>query len=271
MTHTTNESVKPKDDAMAGAIAFEDVSKWFDPLVPVLDDIALSIPAGAFVSIIGPSGCGKSTLLRMAGDLIDPSRGRVLVNGLPAAEARKGHKIGVVFQAPNLCPWRSVRRNVELPLETIGVGRADRRKRAQEQLARVRLGSAAELYPRELSGGMAQRVAIARALVFDPPIVLMDEPFGALDEITRDRLNLELHELWRRNQKTILFVTHSIPEAVLLSTRVVVMSMQPGRIVETIDIALPAERHAQIALTEDFFAHVSAVRSALLRAMGDEV
>jgi NitT/TauT family transport system ATP-binding protein len=248
------------------------ITKVFDDrnIVPVLDHIDFTVEPGTFVSFIGPSGCGKSTLLRIAGDILHPTSGAVLINDLPAGDARRAHQTGFVFQAPNLCPWRSVRRNVELPLETMGVPKRERKARAMEQLVRVGLDGASEKHPHELSGGMAQRVAIARSLVFDPSIILMDEPFGALDEITRERLNIELHDLWRRSRKTILFVTHSIPEAVLLSTKVAVMGRNPGRIVDVIEIDLPEERRASIESTPAFFEAVSAVRSALGAVMSDQ-
>ncbi len=267
MTLTAEESIPTSQE---GTIEFQNISKVFDtnPDDPVLVDISLEVPPRAFVSIIGASGCGKSTLLRISGDLFKPTAGQVLVNGVNASEARLSHQIGFVFQAPNLCPWRTVRRNVELPLECMGVKRQERRERALAELARVGLQGCENKYPSELSGGMAQRVAIARALISDPPIMLMDEPFGALDEITRDRLNVELHELWRSTNKAILFVTHSIPEAVLLSTQVVIMGQHPGKIVEVVNIDLPEVRHADIENTPEFFEHVTQVRSGLLEAMG---
>ncbi|CUU54642.1 NitT/TauT family transport system ATP-binding protein [Parafrankia irregularis] len=255
-----------------GAIELRGIWKWFgDPSAPVLRDVSFRIPAGSFVSVIGASGCGKSTMLRMMGDLARPSRGEVRTGGHPVSQARQAHEIGFVFQAANLCAWRSVRRNVELPLEAMKVGRAERRERALAELDRVGLAAAVNQYPAELSGGMAQRVAIARSLVTEPPIVLMDEPFGALDEITRDRLNLDLHGLWRRTAKTIVFVTHSIPEAVLLSTQVVVMGRRPGRIDRTIDITLPDERTAETSRIPEFFEAVTEVRDALFDVMGRDL
>ncbi|OAA18970.1 NitT/TauT family transport system ATP-binding protein [Frankia sp. EI5c] len=255
-----------------GTIELRGVWKWFaEPSAPVLRDISFRVPAGSFVSVIGASGCGKSTMLRMMGDLAQPSRGEVLTNGHPVSQARQAHEIGFVFQAANLCAWRSVRRNVELPLEAMKVPRSERRERALAELDRVGLTAAVDQYPAELSGGMAQRVAIARSLVTEPPIVLMDEPFGALDEITRDRLNLDLHELWRRTGKTIVFVTHSIPEAVLLSTQIVVMGRRPGRVDRTIDVPLPDERTAEIARTPEFFNAVTEVRDALFDVMGRDL
>jgi NitT/TauT family transport system ATP-binding protein len=253
-------------------IRFDGITKVFDQRnpVPVLDHIDFTVEPGTFVSFIGPSGCGKSTLLRIAGDILNPTSGVVQINDLPAGEARRSHQTGFVFQAPNLCPWRTVRRNVELPLETMRVPKRERRSRAIEQLQRVGLDAASDKYPHELSGGMAQRVAIARSLVFDPSIILMDEPFGALDEITRERLNVELHDLWSRTKKTILFVTHSIPEAVLLSNKVAVMSRNPGRIVDVIDVDLPEERRASIESTPAFFDAVRTVRQALGAVMNDQ-
>ena len=192
--------------------------------VEALLDIDLSITAGEFVSLIGPSGCGKSTLLRLIGDLTSPTSGAITVNGKPASRARQDRDYGMVFQAPILFDWRSVQGNVELPLEINGTPKAERTRRAAEHLALVELSDFAGHYPWQLSGGMQQRVAIARALAVDPAILLMDEPFGALDEMTRERMNLELLKIWERTETTIVFVTHSIAEAVFLSTRVVVMS-----------------------------------------------
>ena len=198
--------------------------------VEALVGIDLSVKAGEFVSLIGPSGCGKSTLLRIVGDLTAPTAGQVLVNGKPAPQARRDRDYGMVFQAPILFDWRTVQGNVELPLEINGTPKAERARRAAEHLALVELSDFAGHYPWQLSGGMQQRVAIARALALDPAILLMDEPFGALDEMTRERMNMELLKIWDRTQTTVLFVTHSIAEAVFLSTRVVVMSARPGRI-----------------------------------------
>lgn len=251
------------------AIEFSRVGKTFDPAAgPVLDGLDLSIAEGEFVSLVGASGCGKSTLLRLAGDLTSPTDGVVLVDGREAALARERREIGVVFQSPNLLPWRSVLRNVELPLEHTGVPRTERRERAMAQLELVGLAAAAGKYPQQISGGMAQRVAIARALVYDPRIVLMDEPFGALDEITRDRLNLEVRDLWARTGKTVLFVTHSVPEAVFMSSRVVVMAAGPGRVGEIVEIDLPGRRTAATTTTPGFFDAVTRVRTSLSAHMG---
>jgi NitT/TauT family transport system ATP-binding protein len=231
--------------------------------VTALDGIDLTIRQGEFVSLIGPSGCGKSTLLRLIGDLTAPTAGTVRVNDKPAARARLDRDYGMVFQAPVLMDWRTIARNIELPLEIMGFSADERRKRATDLLRLVELEAFAERHPWELSGGMQQRVAIARALSFDPKLLLMDEPFGALDEMTRERMNAELMNIWRRTGTTIVFVTHSIPEAVFLSTRVVVMSARPGRIAQVVDIDLPAERTVETRESERYFELVTRVREAL--------
>ncbi|MGA2392738.1 MAG: ABC transporter ATP-binding protein [Candidatus Lustribacter sp.] len=232
-------------------------------VTPALEGIDLTILRGEFVSLIGPSGCGKTTLLRAIADLERPTGGTLVVNGLTPELARRQRAYGYVFQAPALYPWRNVERNVMLPLEIMGLSRAERRERAQRNLQLVGLSDVARRFPWQLSGGMQQRVSIARALSFEPSLLLMDEPFGALDEITRDGLNLHLHELWRTTGMTTVFVTHSIPEAVYLSTRIVVMSPRPGRIVEVIDCDLGAERPLEIRDTPEFTAIGSRVRHAL--------
>ncbi len=198
--------------------------------VTALESVDLTIRGGEFVSLIGPSGCGKSTLLRLIGDLTPPTSGTVVINGKPAARARLDRDYGMVFQAPVLMDWRTIAKNIELPLEIMGFSADERHRRSTDLLRLVELEAFAERHPWELSGGMQQRVAIARALSFDPKLLLMDEPFGALDEMTRERMNAELMNIWQRTGTTIVFVTHSIPEAVFLSTRVVVMSARPGRI-----------------------------------------
>lgn len=251
-------------------VALQNVSKIYNAGRPnetaALHAIDLTIQPGAFVSIIGPSGCGKSTLLRLVGDLIAPTGGAILVNGKPAAQARLDRDYGIVFQSPVLYEWRSIARNVQLPLELLGVARAERVRRAAEMLALVELTGFERHYPWQLSGGMQQRAAIARALVTHPQLLLMDEPFGALDEMTRERMNMELHRIWRRTDITILFVTHSIAEAVFLSTQVVVMSARPGCIHRRIPIPLPAERTIATRESTAYFELVNEVREALRAA-----
>src|SRR5438552_18310886 len=220
---------------------------------PALQDIDLEIPKGAFVSLIGPSGCGKSTLLRLIGDLTQPSAGTIEVNGKTAHRARLDRDYGMVVQAPVLFDWRTVQGNVELPLEVSAKDRAARADRARAMLALVELTGFERRYPWELSGGMPQRVSIARALSFEPALLLMDEPFGALDEMTRERLNLELLSIWEKLGSTVVFVTHSISEAVFLSTRVVVMSPRPGRIAGVVPIDLPYPRTVETREDPHFF------------------
>jgi NitT/TauT family transport system ATP-binding protein len=230
-----------------------------------LADVELAIADGEFVALIGPSGCGKTTLLRAIADLERPATGTLAVNGLTPDEARRRRAYGYVFQAPALFAWRTVRANVTLPLEIMGLPAAEREARAQRNLALVGLDGFARAYPWQLSGGMQQRVSIARALAVEPALLLLDEPFGALDEITRDHLNVKLRELWRRTGKTCVFVTHSIAEAVYLSTRIVVMSPRPGRILEVIDCDLPAERPLDIRETLAFQRIAQRVRDGLRR------
>ena len=231
--------------------------------VAALQGIDLTIRAGEFVSLIGPSGCGKSTLLRIIGDLTLPSAGDVLVNGKPSHRARLDRDYGMVFQAPVLMDWRTVSRNVELPLEVMRYAKADRQARSKRLLELVELGEFGDRYPWQLSGGMQQRVAIARAFAFDPALILMDEPFGALDEMTRERMNLELMRIWRETETTIVFVTHSIPEAVFLSTRVVVMSPRPGRVNRVVEVDLPQPRTFETREERRYFELVTEVREAL--------
>ncbi|HET9850980.1 MAG TPA: ABC transporter ATP-binding protein [Candidatus Limnocylindrales bacterium] len=236
--------------------------------VRALDGIDLTIGEGEFVSLIGPSGCGKSTLLRLIGDLTAPSSGTIEINGKPARRARLDRDYGMVFQAPVLMDWRTVAKNIELPLEVMGYDRRERARRSAELLKLVELEGFAGRHPWQLSGGMQQRVAIARALAFDPKLLLMDEPFGALDEMTRERMNLELMQIWTRTRTTVVFVTHSIPEAVFLSTRVVVMSPRPGRIARIVDIDLPQPRTVETREQDRYFELVTEVREALRRREG---
>lgn len=228
-----------------------------------LHDVSLDVVRGSFVSLIGPSGCGKTTFLRAVADLERPTSGELLVNGTSPGEARRKRLYGYVFQAPALFPWRTVERNVTLPLEIMGMPANERQQRAVHYLNLVGLSQFRRHFPWQLSGGMQQRVSIARALSFEPSLLLMDEPFGALDEITRDNLNLQLRDLWQRTGMTVLFVTHSIPEAVFLSTRIVVMSARPGRILEVIDVDLPDIRDLDIRETPEFLLVAHRVRSAL--------
>lgn len=227
-----------------------------------LKDANLSIQKGEFISLIGPSGCGKTTLLRLMADLEQPTGGELLIAGRSADEARRERQYGYVFQAPALMEWRTVLKNVLLPLEVMNVP-GDRLGRAREMLQLVGLEKFERNYPWQLSGGMQQRVSIARALAFDPPLLFMDEPFGALDEITREKLNLELLRLWRETGKTVIFVTHSIPEAVFLSTRVVVMTARPGRIEGIVDIDLPHPRSDDTREDPRFFTLATEIRELL--------
>jgi len=252
--------------AEAPVVRIAGVDKHFDAegrSTIALSGIDLDIGRGEFVSLIGPSGCGKSTLLRLIGDLIAPSNGTVEVNGKAAHAARLGREYGIVFQAPVLFEWRTVEDNVKLPLELLGMGRSERDDRARQMLELVELGEFARHHPYQLSGGMQQRVAIARALALEPSILLMDEPFGALDEMTRERMNSEVLRIWQRTGTTIVFVTHSIPEAVFLSTRVVVMSARPGRITRLVDVPLAHPRNEDTREDPTYFHVVTEVREAL--------
>ncbi|MEM9795245.1 MAG: ABC transporter ATP-binding protein [Pseudomonadota bacterium] len=238
-----------------------------DGPVHALRDVSLDVAPGEFVSFIGPSGCGKTTFLRCVAALETPTGGTLTVNGMTPDEARKARAYGYVFQAAGLYPWRTIGRNVTLPLEIMGTPKAERQARMEKVLDLVELSGFAGKYPWQLSGGMQQRASIARALAFDADILLMDEPFGALDEIVRDRLNEELLALWKRTGKTILFVTHSIPEAVYLSTKIVVMSPRPGRITDVIDSPLPKDRPLDIRDTPEFLAVAHRVREGLREGM----
>ena len=234
-----------------------------DAPVHALKDVNLTIRQGEFISLIGPSGCGKTTLLRVIADLEPISSGTVLINGMSPHAARLTRAYGYVFQAPALFPWRTVLANVMLPLQIQKRDKAERQRIALDHLERVGLKGFESKYPWQLSGGMQQRVSIARALAFEPRLLMMDEPFGALDEITRDRLNEQLQQLWQRERRTVVFVTHSIAEAVYLSTRIVVMSPRPGRIVKLIDSTLPDERHLGLRDTPEFMALAHQVRESL--------
>jgi NitT/TauT family transport system ATP-binding protein len=248
----------------AAAVSLRTVGRTFAKgEVVALQEIDLEIAPREFVSFIGPSGCGKSTLLRIIGDLITPSAGEVIVNGKTAHQARLDRDYGIVFQDAVLYDWRTVAKNISLPLELAGWDRGRRDARVNEMLDLVELTGFEKRHPWELSGGMQQRVSIARALSFSPALLLMDEPFGALDEMTRERLNAELLRIWAETQSTIVFVTHSIAEAVFLSTRVVVMSPRPGRITEIIPIDLPQPRTNAVREDPRFFELVTQVREAL--------
>ena len=232
-----------------------------DGPVVALSQINLDVKEGEFVSLIGPSGCGKTTLLRAIANLEKLTSGTLTVNNMSAEQARLARAYGYVFQASALLPWRTVDKNVALPLEIMGLD--DVKGRVARNLALVNLGGFEKKFPWQLSGGMQQRVSIARALAFDPKLLLMDEPFGALDEIVRDKLNQQLLELWARTNKTIVFVTHSIPEAVFLSTRIVVMSPRPGRIIDVIDVDLPKQRTLEVRETPEFLKIAHRVREGL--------
>ena len=234
-----------------------------------MQDINLEIAKGEFVSFIGPSGCGKTTFLRVLADLEQPTGGSVTVNGISPQEARKSRAYGFVFQAAGLYPWRTIGGNIRLPLEIMGYSKADRAERVARVLDLVELSGFEKKFPWQLSGGMQQRASIARALAFDADILLMDEPFGALDEIVRDHLNQQLLDLWAKTDKTICFVTHSIPEAVYLSTKIVVMSPRPGRIADVIASTLPRERPLDIRDTPAFIEIAHRVRDGLREGVGN--
>ena len=259
---------------VAEALELRGVSKSFgkgDGRTVALQGVNLDMHGGEFLSIVGPSGCGKSTLLRIVADLIEPSDGTVMVNGRTARQARENRDFGVVFQTPVLYEWRSVARNVQLPLEVMGIDAAERRQRVRRMLALVGLEGFEKHAVWQLSGGMQQRVSIARALSFNPSLLLMDEPFGALDEITRDRMNMELQRIWMETDSSVLFITHSIAEAVFLSDRVLVMSSRPGSIDYQCDIPLPRPRTEAIREQDDFFHLTGEIRSHLRRPDGVRV
>jgi NitT/TauT family transport system ATP-binding protein len=249
------------------AVQVTGVSKIFNQGSPkqvdALIDVNLTVEPGEFVSLIGPSGCGKSTLLRLIANLLEPTTGSVSVNGKSASQSRLDQDYGMAFQQAGLFDWRTVAKNIELPLELKGWDKDKRAARAQEMLELVKLPEFAELYPWQLSGGMQQRIAIARALAAHPPLLLMDEPFGALDEMTREYMQGELLRICAETSTTVVFVTHSIPEAVYLSNRVVVMSPRPGRITDLVSVNLGAKRTEDTRAAADFFAGITAVREAL--------
>jgi NitT/TauT family transport system ATP-binding protein len=262
--------LKPDDGGKApaadAAIEISGVSLRFDTAdgpVEALSNVSLKVARGEFVSFIGPSGCGKTTLLRAVADLETPTSGAIRVNGMSPHEARLNRAYGYVFQAPAPYPWRSVARNIALPLEVMGFAKAEREARVAKGLELVNLSGFGAKFPWQLSGGMQQRASIARALSFDPDLLLMDEPFGALDEIVRDMLNQQLLRLWDVTGKTVMFVTHSIPEAVFLSTHIVVMSPRPGRIIDVIACDLPRDRALDIRETPEFLAIANRVRHGL--------
>jgi NitT/TauT family transport system ATP-binding protein len=257
--------------ATPAVVRVEGVTKTFPRgSVTALENIELELAPREFVSLIGPSGCGKSTLLRVIGDLVAPTSGSVSVNGKTARQARNDGDYGIVFQEAVLYDWRTIAKNIALPLEMLGWSRQRRRERVAEMLDLVELTAFADHHPWQLSGGMQQRVAIARALSFEPSLLLMDEPFGALDEMTRERLNLELLSIWEQTGNSVVFVTHSISEAVFLSSRVVVMSPRPGRIAGTVDIDLPYPRTVETREAPRYFELVTEVRE-LLRSRGEHL
>jgi NitT/TauT family transport system ATP-binding protein len=251
---------------LSSVVAAKDLGLTFDtgdgPVV-ALTGVNLAIEKGEFVSFIGPSGCGKTTFLRVIADLEQPTAGSITVNGMSPAEARVKRAYGYVFQAPALYPWRTIEKNVALPLEIMGFPAAEKQERIRRTLALVNLTGFERKFPWQLSGGMQQRASIARALAFDADLLLMDEPFGALDEIVRDHLNSELLKLWAATEKTIAFVTHSIPEAVYLSTKIVVMSPRPGKVHDVIESDLPRERPLDIRETPEFLKLAARVRDGL--------
>jgi NitT/TauT family transport system ATP-binding protein len=258
--------IKPGAARAVPAVEIRDMSLVYqgaDQPVTALQDINLTIERGAFVSFIGPSGCGKTTLMRAVADLEHPTSGSLLVNGVTPSAARLDRAYGYVFQAPALYPWRRIEANVRLPLEVMGFDKAEHAERARRYIKLVGLEGFERKFPWQLSGGMQQRASIARALCFEPELLLMDEPFGALDEITRDRLNEELLRLWRTTRKTVIFVTHSIAEAAFLSSKIVVMSARPGRVVKIIDNDAPADRKLDWRESPQFLDIAHQLREAL--------
>ena len=266
MNKSAGATAEPVASPQRLAVDVRNVSLTFetsDGKVDALSNVSLQIADGEFVSFIGPSGCGKTTMLRLIADLQQPTSGTLLVNGMSAEQARLERRYGYVFQAPALFPWRTIEKNLKLPLEIMGFSDSEQRQRAARYLALVNLTGFERKFPWQLSGGMQQRVSIARALSFDPALLLMDEPFGALDEIVRDHLNEQLLQLWDKTGKTVLFVTHSIPEAVFLSTRIVVMSPRPGRIIDVIDCNFSRNRTLEVRETPEFLKIAQRVRIGL--------
>jgi NitT/TauT family transport system ATP-binding protein len=267
---TASEIEDGLEDAMSSqanrVIDIDNLSLTFetnDGPVHALSDIDLKIEEGDFVSFIGPSGCGKTTLLRVIADLERPTAGSISVNGVSPEEARLNRAYGYVFQAAALYPWRTIAKNVALPLEIMGLSREEQQQRIQKNMELVNLTGFEKKYPWQLSGGMQQRASIARALAVEPDLLLMDEPFGALDEIVRDHLNEQLLQLWAKTNKTVVFVTHSIPEAVFLSTKIVVLCPRPGRIYDVIESDLPRDRNLDIRETPEFLKIAHRVREGL--------
>lgn len=252
--------------AVVPIIDIRNVTKVFEDAgagLVALRNVSLEITPGQFVSLIGPSGCGKSTLLRLIGDLLPPTEGQITIKGKTPEQARLDRDYGIIFQAPVLYDWRTVTKNVQLPLEVMKYEKAERARVAEHMLELVGLSDFRDSYPWQLSGGMQQRVSIARALSFNPSILLMDEPFGALDEFTRERMNLELLSIWEKTGTTVIFVTHSIPEAVFLGNRVAVMTPRPGQIAEVVDVDLPYPRTFETRESARYFELVTKVREVL--------
>ena len=262
----SNPTPSPATSLGRLAVDAQNISLTFetaDGRVDALSNVSLQIAEREFVSFIGPSGCGKTTMLRVIADLQQPSSGTLLVNGMSAEQARLARSFGYVFQAAALFPWRTIEKNLKLPLEIMGFSDAEQQQRVERYLALVNLTGFERKFPWQLSGGMQQRASIARSLSFDPAMLLMDEPFGALDEIVRDHLNEQLLQLWKSTDKTELIVTHSIPEAVFLSTKIVVMSPRPGRIIDIIDCDFPPDRSLEIRETPGFLKIAQRVRTGL--------
>ena len=252
-----------KDETVISAQSLDLTFQTNDGPVHALKDVNLNITKGDFISFIGPSGCGKTTLLRVMADLDQPTDGTITINGVSPKAARESRAYGYVFQSAGLYPWRTIGKNIRLPLEIMGISKSEQKERVEKVLKLVELEDFEKKFPWQLSGGMQQRASIARALAFDADILLMDEPFGALDEIVRDYLNEQLLKLWHSTEKTICFVTHSIPEAVYLSTKIVVMSPRPGRIIDIIESDLPDKRPLEIRDTKEFIDIAQRVREGL--------